>query len=129
MGKPKHLIKGLRGDEVGHTNHFFIKGKVATLPKGKIRVLRNVAGGSYSFTRRPRPSPAASSVPRSIQVGRKKTCFKIQVPATSGYRKTTSRSLAASNRVIFRTYDGLAHRCGAGCFWSFRVLPSRARAG
>ena len=25
------------------------------------------------------------------QVGRKKTCFKIQVPATSGYRKTTSR--------------------------------------
>ena len=47
MGKPKHSIKRLRGGEVGHTNHFYIKGKVATFPKGKIKVLRNVAGGNY----------------------------------------------------------------------------------
>ena len=91
MAKPKHSIKGLRGDEVGHTNHFFIKGKVATFPKGKIRVLRNVAGGRYELYKKTKTRSSGKFRTAIYQVGRKKTCFKIQVPATSGYRKTTSR--------------------------------------
>ena len=91
MAKPKHSIKGLRGDEVGHTNRFFIKGKVATFPKGKIRVLRNVAGGRYELYKKTKTRSSGKFRTAIYQVGRKKTCFKIQVPATSGYRKTTSR--------------------------------------
>ncbi len=91
MAKPKHSIKGLRGDEVGHTNHFFIKGKVATFPKGKIRVLRNVAGGRYELYKKTKTRSSGKFRTAIYQVGRKKTCFKIQVPATAGYRKTTSR--------------------------------------
>jgi hypothetical protein len=91
LAKPEHSIKGLRGDEVGHTNRFFIKGKVATFPKGKIRVLRNVAGGRYELYKKTRTRSSGKFRTAIYQVGRKKTCFKIQVPATSGYRKTTSR--------------------------------------
>ena len=46
MAKPKHSIKKLRGGEVGHTNHFYIKGRVATFPKGKIKVLRGSSAAS-----------------------------------------------------------------------------------
>ena len=91
MAKPKHSIKGLRGDEVGHTNRFFIKGKVATFPKGKIRVLRNVAGGRYELYKKTKTRSSGKFRTAIYQVGMKKTCFKIQVPATSGYRRTTSR--------------------------------------
>ena len=91
MAKPKHSISGLRGGEVGHTNHFYIKGKVATFPKGKIKVLRNVAGGSYTVYKKTKTKSSGKFRTSIYQVGSKKTCFKIQVPATSGYKKTTSR--------------------------------------
>jgi hypothetical protein len=91
MGKPKHSITGLNGGEVGHTNTFFIKGKVATFPKGKIKVLRNVAGGKYSVYKKTKTKSSGKFRTSISQVRNKKTCFKVQVPATAGYRKTTSR--------------------------------------
>jgi hypothetical protein len=76
--KPKHDISA-QGYEKGNTDRFYIKGKVTTYPKGKIKVLRNVAGGKFKT--------------RIFQVGRKKTCFKVQVPGTTVYKKTTTPNL------------------------------------
>ncbi len=91
MGKPKHSIGQLRGGEVGHTDHFYIKGKVATFPKGKIRVLRNVAGGKYTVYKKTKTKSGGKFRTSIIQAGHKKTCFKVQVPATKVYKQTTSR--------------------------------------
>jgi hypothetical protein len=88
-GKPKHQIS-VKGGEVGHTNQFFLTGKVATLPKGKIKVLRNVAGGRYTTYKKIKTRSSGKFHVSIVEVGRKKTCFKIQVPATSVYRKTTT---------------------------------------
>jgi hypothetical protein len=90
MGKPKHQITGLDGGEIKHTNHFYIKGKVATFPSGRIKVLRNVSGGKYSVYKKIRTKASGKFRTSIAEVGRKKTCFKVQVPATSVYRKTTS---------------------------------------
>ena len=91
MAKPKHSIKGLNGGEIGNTNKFYIVGKVATFPKGKIKVLRNVAGGKYTAFKKTKTKSSGKFRTPIAQVGNKKTCFKVQVPATSVYRKTTSR--------------------------------------
>jgi hypothetical protein len=93
MGKPKHQITGLGGGEIGNTNHFFVKGKVATFPKGKIKVLRNVAGGAYKAYKKTKTKANGKFHTSINQVGNKKTCFKVQVPATSAYKKTTSKVL------------------------------------
>ena len=91
LGKPQHSITGLSGGEIGHTNHFFIKGKVATFPKGKIKVLRNVAGGRYVVFKKTKTKSSGKFRTSISQVGNKKTCFKIQVPGTAVYKKTTSK--------------------------------------
>ena len=91
LAKPEHQFNGLRGEEVGHTNHFFIKGKVVTFPSGRIKVLQNVAGGKYSVYKKTKTRASGKFRTSIAQVGRKKTCFKIQVPATDLYQKTTSR--------------------------------------
>ena len=91
MGKPKHSITKLGGGEVGHTNKFFIRGKVATFPKGKIKVLRNVAGGRYSVWKKTKTTGKGRFQTPIVQVERKRTCYKVQVPATASFRKTTSR--------------------------------------
>jgi hypothetical protein len=93
MGKPKHQLTGLGGGEIGNTNHFFIKGKIATFPKGRIKVLRNVSGGSYKAFKKTRTKSSGKFRTSISQVRNKKTCFKIQVPATPVYRKTTSKVL------------------------------------
>jgi len=89
MGKPKHTITGLGGGEQP-ANHFFIKGKVATFPSGRIKVLRNVAGGPFKVFKKTKTKGSGKFRTSISQVGNKKTCFKIQVPATSTYKKTTS---------------------------------------
>jgi hypothetical protein len=89
-GKPKHQITGLGGGEKGHTNHFYIKGKVATFPKGKIKVLRNVGGGPYKVYKKTKTKSSGKFHTSIAEVGRKKTCFKVQVPGTATYKKTTS---------------------------------------
>jgi hypothetical protein len=91
MGKPKHQITGLGGGEIGNTNHFFIKGKVATFPKGKIKVLRNVSGGPYKAYKKTKTKASGKFRTSISEVRHAKTCFKIQVPATSLYKKTTSK--------------------------------------
>src|SRR3982750_4407628 len=88
MGKPKHSITGLGGGEIRNTNKFFIKGKVATFPKGKIKVLRNVAGGSFKLFKKTKTKSSGKFRTSISQVGNKKTCYKIQVPATTVYKKT-----------------------------------------
>ncbi|HEX5086962.1 MAG TPA: hypothetical protein VFV89_04080 [Nocardioides sp.] len=90
MGKPKHQITGLGGGEIRNTNHFYIKGKVATYPKHKIKVLRNVSGGPYKVFKKVKTKSSGKFRTSIAEVGRKKTCFKIQVPATATYKKTTS---------------------------------------
>jgi len=90
-GKPKHSIGRLRGGEVGHTDHFYIKGKVVTFPKGKIKVLRNVAGGKYTVYKKTRTKSNGKFRTSIVQSGNKKTCFKVQVPNTKVYKQTTSR--------------------------------------
>jgi hypothetical protein len=91
MAKPKHSITRLGGGEVGHTNKFFIKGKVRTFPKGRIKVLRNVAGGRYTTWKKTRTGSSGKFRTSIVQVGRKKTCYKVQVPATRSHRATSSR--------------------------------------
>jgi hypothetical protein len=90
LAKPKHSITGLGGGEIGNTDQFFVKGKVATFPKGRIKVLRNVAGGHYRTYKKTKTRSSGKFRTSIHQVGNKKTCFKIQVPATGTYRKTTS---------------------------------------
>ena len=90
-GKPKHSISGLRGGEVRHTDHFYIKGKVVTFPKGKIKVLRNVAGSEYTVYKKTKTKSNGKFRTSITQAGNKKTCFKVQVPATKVYKKTTSK--------------------------------------
>ena len=90
MGKPKHQITGLGGGEIKNTNRFYIKGKVVTYPSGRIKVLRNVSGGPYTVYKKTRTRASGKFRTSIAEVGRKKTCFKIQVPATAVYRKTTS---------------------------------------
>lgn len=92
LGKPKHQIS-VKGGEIGNTNHFYVKGKVATFPKGKIKVLRNVAGGPYKAYKKIKTNKAGKFRTSIAEVGHKKTCFKIQVPATSVYKKTTTPTL------------------------------------
>jgi hypothetical protein len=92
MGKPKHQITGLGGGEKP-ANHFYIKGKVATFPKGKIKVLRNVGGGSFKVWKKTKTKSNGKFRTSISEVGRQKTCFRIQVPATAGYKKTTSPTI------------------------------------
>lgn len=89
--KPKHHIRQLRGSEVGHTNTFFIEGRVPTFKKGDIKVLRSVAGGKFETWKKTRTTARGKFRTSITQVRRKKTCFKVQVPATATHRKTTSR--------------------------------------
>ena len=93
MGKPRHSLQGVRVGEVGSTNHFYIKGKVATFPKGKVKVLRNVAGGKYHVYKKPKTKANGRFRTSITQAGTAKTCFKLQVPATEIYQKTTSKVL------------------------------------
>jgi hypothetical protein len=88
-GKPPHQIS-VQGGEVGHTNHFYLKGKVATFPSGKIKILRNVAGGKYAVLKKVKTKSTGKFRTSISQVRNKKTCFKIQVPATDVYKKTTT---------------------------------------
>ena len=84
-------------------------GKVATFPKGRIKVLRNVAGGKYTAFKKTRTKSSGKFRTPIAQVGNKKTCFKVQVPATSVYRKTTSRSQRLHHQPLTSsTQDGPA---------------------
>ncbi len=91
-GKPKHDLKA-KGYEKGNTNKFYIKGKVVTLPKGKVKVLRNVSGGSFRAYKKVKTKASGKFKTRIFQVGRQKTCFKVQAPSTATYKKTTTKNL------------------------------------
>jgi hypothetical protein len=70
-GKPKHVV----------------------VAKGRIKILRNVSGGSYRVYKKTRTRSTGRFKTRIFQAGNKKTCFKVQVPATATYRKTTTPNL------------------------------------
>ncbi len=90
--KPKHHLKA-KAYEQGTTNTFFVAGKVSTYEGGRIRLLRNVNGGKFKVFQRVKPKRSGKFKVRIYQVGGKKTCFKVQVPGTDTYRKTTSPNL------------------------------------
>jgi hypothetical protein len=91
-GKPKHDLSA-KGYEQGTSNKFYVKGKVATFPKGKIKIMRNVNGGAFKTYKKIKTKSSGKFKARIFQVGRAKTCFKVQVPGTSVYKKTTSPNL------------------------------------
>jgi len=91
-GKPRHDVSA-KGYEKGSTDRFYIKGTVTTFPRGKVKVLRNVSGGPYKVYKKTKTRRTGKFKTRIYQVGNKKTCFKVQVPATSVYKKTTTPNL------------------------------------
>jgi hypothetical protein len=91
-GKPKHVITA-KGYEKGNTDKFYIKGKVSTFPSGKVKLLRKVGSGPYKVAKKVKTKGDGKFKTRIFQVGNKDTCFKIQVPATSVYKKTTTPNL------------------------------------
>jgi hypothetical protein len=90
--KPEHHLFA-KGFEKGATNRFFVEGRVSTYPHGRIKVLRNVSGGRFRVYKRIGTTRSGKFLTRIDQVGRKRTCFKVQVPATQVFRKTTTDNL------------------------------------
>ena len=90
QAKPKHDLKA-KGVELGsrNSNKFAIKGKITTLPSGKVKVRRSVAGGRYKAYKKVNPKASGKFSTRVYQVGRKKTCYQVQAPSTATYKKTT----------------------------------------
>lgn len=95
--KPKHDLVA-KGYEQGSSDRFFVKGKVTTFPRGKIRLMRNVNGKEFEVYDRIRTRASGKFKARIFQVGDEKTCFKVQVPGTDVYRKTTSQNLGCITR-------------------------------
>jgi hypothetical protein len=91
-GKPKHDLVA-HGKEIGNTDKFIAYGKVSTYPSGKIKVLRNISGGPFKVWKKIKTRSDGKFRTRIYQAGRKRTCFKIQVPATSIYKRTTSPNI------------------------------------
>jgi hypothetical protein len=87
--KPEHHLV-VKGKEIGKTDKFVVHGRVSTLTNGKVKVLRNVSGGKYTVWKKVRTSATGAFRTRIYQVGRKRTCFKVQVHATTVFKKTTS---------------------------------------
>jgi hypothetical protein len=92
QAKPKHDLVA-KGKEIANTDRFIAFGKVSTFPSGKIKVLRNVAGGKFKVWKKIKTKANGKFRTRIYQVGRKRTCFKIQVPATATYKRTTSPNI------------------------------------
>lgn len=90
--KPKHEIS-VQGGEIRNTNKFYLKGKVATHKKRNIKILRNVSGGPYKVYKKVKTNKKGKFNVRIEQVGRKRTCFKVQVPGNKNYRKTTTPNI------------------------------------
>ncbi len=88
--KPKHDVTAKGGEST--PNHFYIKGKVTTF-HGKVKLLRSVAGSGFKAIKKVKVKSSGKFRTPIFQVGRKKTCFKIQVPAQGGYKKTTTPNL------------------------------------
>ena len=84
--KPKHDLVA-QGREVS-SNKFVVEGQVTTFPNRRIKILRKVAGGRYQAYKRVKTKANGKFRTRIYQVGRKKTYFKVVVPATATYRKT-----------------------------------------
>ena len=87
--KPKHDVTA-EGGEIRNTGKFYIKGKVTTF-NGKVKLLRKVGTGKFRVQKKIKVKGNDTFRTRVYQVKNKKTCFKIQVPAQNGYRKTTER--------------------------------------
>jgi hypothetical protein len=88
--KPKHDVTASGGES--SPNHFYIKGKVTTF-HGKVKLLRKVGTGSFKVQKKVKVKKSGKFRTPIFQVGAKKTCFKIQVPAQGGYKKTTTPNL------------------------------------
>lgn len=91
-GKPRHDVVA-KGYEKGDTDRFFVRGRVTTFPKGRIKILRNVSGGPFKVYKKTKTRRTGKFRAQIFQVGNKKTCFKVQVPASPVYRKTTTPNI------------------------------------
>ena len=86
-GLPKHDLSAT-GKEIGSTDKFIALGKVSTFPSGKIKILRKVGTGSYKTYKKVKTEASGKFRTRIYQEGKKRTCFKVVVPATATYKKT-----------------------------------------
>ena len=124
MAKPKHSIKGLNGGEIGNTNKFYIVGKVATFPKGKIKVLRNVAGGKYTAYKKTKTKSSGKfRTPIARSATRRPASRSRSLPLRSTGRPPRESSAASPAADLQHPRWPRTSRCGAICIWSFRVLP------
>ena len=92
MAKPKHSIKGLNGGEM--RQHRQVLSSWARWPpsrRARSRSCATSAGGKYNAYKKTKTKSNGKFRTPITQVGNKKTCFKVQVPATSVYKKTTSK--------------------------------------
>lgn len=89
--KPKHDISA-QGGEIRNSGKFYIKGKVTTF-HGKVKLLRKVGAGSFKVQKKVKVKSSGKFRTAIYQSGRKRTCFKIQVPSQNGYKKTTTPNL------------------------------------
>ena len=103
----KHDLRAA-GTEVGNSNHFVLYGTLTTYHKvfifrkvgsnpyflyRKVKVLRNVSGGRFKVYKKVKTRSTGKFRTRIYQVGNKKTCFRVQVPRTAAYKKTTTPNL------------------------------------
>ena len=85
---PKH-DGSVTAKEIGTSNKFIVYGKITTAPGKKIKILRNAAGGKYSVYKTIKTKSNGKFRTPITQIGRKKTCFRVEVPSSGGYKKTT----------------------------------------
>jgi hypothetical protein len=95
-GKPKHDVVASGSEPT--PNHFIIKGKVTTF-HGKVKLLRKVGSGSFKVQKKVKVKRTGKFRTPIFQVGSQRTCFKIQVPAQNGYKKTTTPNLGCIVRT------------------------------
>ena len=85
--KPKHDLSAT-GKEIGNTDKFIAFGKVSTYPSKKIKIMRKVGTGGYKAYKKVKTKGNGKFRTGIAQVGNKRTCFKVVVPATSAYKQT-----------------------------------------
>lgn len=85
--KVKHDLKIIAADEIKNTGRFFVKGKVSTYTKRKVILQRKVGRGGFKFYKKMATNNKGKF---STQFdGPTGSCFKVVVPSTKKYKKTT----------------------------------------
>jgi hypothetical protein len=87
--KVKHDLVITGAGEIKNTGRFYVKGKVSTYTKRKVILQRKVGRGAFKlYKRMPTNNKGKFSTQFDGPVG---SCFKVVVPGTKNYKKTSKR--------------------------------------